>query len=76
MNENSGNWDEKRTSSWLGASIGTLRRWRAQGRGPRYRKIGALVRYVPADVAAFLDACPRGGGDARTVEDPAKVTHR
>jgi hypothetical protein len=77
MDENSGNWEEKRTARWLGVGVGTLRRWRAQDRGPRYRKIGALVRYVPADVAAFLDGCPGGGGaEVRKAKDRAEVAQR
>ncbi len=37
--------DEKQLSRLLHVSIGTLRFWRAIGRGPRYRKVGQLVRY-------------------------------
>lgn len=33
----------------------TLEVWRTQGRGPAYRKIGRLVRYVESDVLAWLD---------------------
>ena len=37
----------------------TLRRWRWSGIGPRFRKIGAAVRYHPADIDAFVDAATR-----------------
>jgi predicted DNA-binding transcriptional regulator AlpA len=33
-----------------GISEKTLANWRSQGRGPRYLKIGRLVRYAMADL--------------------------
>lgn len=36
-------------------SVATLRKWRSQGRGPRFLKIGALVRYRPEDICAWID---------------------
>ncbi len=56
--------DEKELSRLLRVSIGTLRFWRAIGRGPRYRKVGQLVRYAPSDVQAWLDSRPIGGEPA------------
>lgn len=35
-------------------SVLTLRKWRVQKRGPQYIKIGALVRYRPEDVDAWI----------------------
>jgi predicted DNA-binding transcriptional regulator AlpA len=43
-------------SQLLGVKQNTLSIWRLQGRGPAFRKVGRLVRYVEADVAAWLDA--------------------
>jgi hypothetical protein len=40
----------------LGLSVKTLRRWRWLRRGPPWVKIGNAVRYVPHDLAAFIDA--------------------
>ena len=40
----------------LSLSVKTLRRWRWAGRGPRFIKIGAAVRYDPADLVAFIEA--------------------
>lgn len=37
-------------------SVLTLRKWRSQRRGPQYLKIGALVRYRPEDVDAWIIA--------------------
>ena len=53
--------DEKELSRLLRVSIGTLRFWRAVGRGPRYRKVGQLVRYAPSDVQDWLNTRPAGG---------------
>jgi len=46
--------DEKELSRLLRVSIGTLRFWRTIERGPQYVKIGALVRYRPDDVDAWI----------------------
>lgn len=35
---------------------GTLRIWRLQGKGPRFRRIGQQVRYDEADVIAYINA--------------------
>ena len=35
-------------------SVLTLRKWRSQRRGPRYLKIGTLVRYRPEDIDAWI----------------------
>jgi predicted DNA-binding transcriptional regulator AlpA len=57
--------DERSTAVYLGISVQTLRTWRQQNRGPRYRKIGGrCVRYSIADLAAFIEAQPAGGGQA------------
>jgi predicted DNA-binding transcriptional regulator AlpA len=40
-------------ASWS-ISVLTLRKWRVQKRGPQYIKIGALVRYRPEDVDAWI----------------------
>jgi len=38
----------------LGLSASTLNKWRTQGRGPRYVKLGRSVFYRPADLDAWL----------------------
>jgi predicted DNA-binding transcriptional regulator AlpA len=53
--------DEKELSRLLQVSIGTLRFWRTIERGPRYRKVGQLVRYAPSDVHEWLNRRPSGG---------------
>ena len=37
-------------------SVLTLRKWRCQKRGPKYVKLGALVRYRPEDVDGWIGA--------------------
>jgi hypothetical protein len=47
---------ETEAAEILGLSVKTLRRWRFAGRGPAFHKIGACVRYRPADLDAFIEA--------------------
>jgi hypothetical protein len=54
--------DERFTANRLGVSVETLRTWRKRGVGPRYRKLGRCVRYSLADLDAFVEAQPTGGG--------------
>jgi hypothetical protein len=56
--------DERFAAGRLGVSVETLRTWRKQDRGPRYRKLGRAVRYSIADLEAFVEAAPAGGGVA------------
>jgi excisionase family DNA binding protein len=44
-------------------SLGTLRRWRLENRGPHYYKFGSLVRYAEDELVVWLEAQPRGGDD-------------
>ncbi len=53
--------DERDVARWIRVSVATLRYWRGEGKGPRYRKIGQLVRYAPADVREWLNSRPAGG---------------
>jgi len=51
--------DEGALSALLGVSRSTLQMWRYASRGPRYLKIGRLVRYRRVDVEAFLKGSER-----------------
>ena len=53
--------NERQLSKLIGVSVGTLRFWRGAGKGPRFRKVGQLVRYAPSDVQAWLNSRPIGG---------------
>jgi predicted DNA-binding transcriptional regulator AlpA len=50
----------------LGLSVGTLRNWRSQRRGPPWIKMGRSVRYGIADLEKYLAACRRTTGAAET----------
>ncbi len=53
---------EQQVAQKISVSLATLRRWRLIQRGPRFIKVGALVRYRPEDLAEWLDVLPSGGG--------------
>ena len=38
----------------LGVEVQTLQKWRILGRGPKFVKLGAAVRYREADIAEFI----------------------
>jgi len=42
-------------------SLGTLRRWRLENRGPKFHKFGSLVRYGEEDLSRWQDDQPSGG---------------
>ncbi len=52
--------DEAMLAARLVISRSTLQSWRYTGRGPRWIKLGRLIRYRLADVDAFLAANTRG----------------
>jgi len=45
---------EGEAASLLRVSLTSVRRWRREGRGPVYRKIGRSVRYRREDLADFI----------------------
>jgi predicted DNA-binding transcriptional regulator AlpA len=47
---------EKQVSKWINASTAALRRWRREGKGPKFVKLGRLVRYRVEDVEAWIGA--------------------
>lgn len=52
---------EKELSARLHVSIASVRRWRLLGRGPRFVKLGSLVRYRPEDIQDWINTRPQGG---------------
>ena len=50
---------EIQTAEVLGLKPQTLRSWRLTGEGPRYRKIGAAVRYHPTDLEEYIQQASR-----------------
>lgn len=55
---------KKEAARFLKVSVKTLDRWIYERRGPKYYKVGCLVRYRDEDLMAFLDTCPTGGGSS------------
>jgi hypothetical protein len=52
---------EEQLAKQLSVSIASIRRWRLGNRGPLFVKVGALVRYRPEDIEAWIGALPTGG---------------
>ena len=45
---------ENEAADYLGLAPKTLARWRWAGKGPKFRKLGAAVRYAVTDLDAFI----------------------
>jgi hypothetical protein len=52
---------EKDVAKQIKVSLASLRRWRLLQRGPRFIKVGALVRYRAEDLEQWLETLPAGG---------------
>jgi len=50
---------EGEAASLLRVSLTSVRRWRREGRGPVYRKMGRSVRYRQDDLADFIASARR-----------------
>ncbi len=59
---------EAEAAAILNVEVATLRRWRWAGKGPRFLKLGAAVRYDPADLSAFIEAGRRNSTSDRGPE--------
>jgi predicted DNA-binding transcriptional regulator AlpA len=59
--------DEKHLAQKLRVSIATLRNWRMERKGPRFHKIGQLIRYAPSDIRDWL-LRRQAGGDLQQAE--------
>jgi excisionase family DNA binding protein len=55
---------EQQLAKQLNVSLASVRRWRVNGRGPLFVKVGALVRYRPEDVDAWLGELATDGSDS------------
>ena len=52
---------EKQVAQYFSISHRTLQNWRQRNQGPKYTKLGRLVRYIDQDVTAWLRTRPWGG---------------
>jgi predicted DNA-binding transcriptional regulator AlpA len=50
-----GAWTESEAARFLGISSSGLRKWRNNRTGPKFVRLGRLIRYIPADVEAWLE---------------------
>jgi excisionase family DNA binding protein len=55
----------------LNVSVSAVNKWRLYGRGPQYMKVGRVVRYRRADIAAYLESCTRDSTSQQTAKDAA-----
>jgi len=46
-------------AAYIGMKPNTLDKWRYQGEGPRFLKLGSAIRYERSDLDAYLDSCKR-----------------
>ena len=60
---------ERDASELLGVSMRTLQKWRLQGNGPRFVKLGHAVRYDVKDLEAYIES-----GRRRSTSDGAPLT--
>lgn len=51
--------DAKSSAQYLGIKPITLCKWRLQGTGPTFRKLGRRVVYLRKDLDSFLEASAR-----------------
>jgi len=52
---------EPEVAERLRVSLACLRRWRLERRGPRFLKVGSLVRYPAGELNDWLASLPIGG---------------
>lgn len=50
-----GYFNARELAQHLGISMPTVQRWRKEGKGPPYIKIGQIIRYEKQAVEAWLD---------------------
>lgn len=55
MESQEGLVDERAAAEYLGVALRTVQWWRVVGRGPRFVKLGRLVRYRIGDLVAFVE---------------------
>ena len=46
--------NEKELATYLNVSVAAIRRWRYQSSGPSAVRLGTSIRYLPADVQAWI----------------------
>jgi hypothetical protein len=64
---------EEEVAQQLHVSLAALRRWRLEGKGPRFIKVSALVRYRPEELEQWLASRPAGGSTDRSASGKIAV---
>jgi excisionase family DNA binding protein len=59
---------EEEVAKQLHVSVASIRRWRLERRGPKFVKVGSLVRYRPEDLETWLASLPTGGAQLVSAE--------
>jgi excisionase family DNA binding protein len=54
-------YTDRQVAEKLNVSLGTIRRWRLLEQGPKFIRLGSLVRYRDDDLAEWLKTRPSGG---------------
>ena len=49
-------WNDRETGHFIRASTAALQKWRREGKGPAYIRVGNLIRYRRPDVESWLAA--------------------
>ncbi len=57
----------------LHCEVKTLQAWRCRGGGPKFIRVGRLVRYAPEDLATYIES-RRVGSTSQTIPDAAART--
>jgi len=58
-------------SYWLGVSRSTLAKWRMNGNGPPYHRLGPrLVYYKRSEVESWLDSCDQPAKPSKAAAKP------
>jgi predicted DNA-binding transcriptional regulator AlpA len=45
---------EQKAAEWLDLAVKTLQKWRVQGGGPKFIKLGRSVRYTEEDLEEYI----------------------
>lgn len=64
---------EPEVADRLRVSLACLRRWRLERRGPRFLKLGPLVRYPAEELNTWIASLPTGGSAPGPVPAPRQV---
>ncbi len=57
--------NEGEVAQLLQCTKSALRRWRREGRGPRFVRLGRLIRYSPSDLEEFIEQNSVGGAQLK-----------